>query len=196
MLALFFYNWLFCSVLSSSKPLLICQSETPSVYTAKWSATSRVQVMAMDESHGSCNISISFVMKRPILRALRETWLCYPMILMWAECEVCMQMAPLFRCQMVKWSLVFLGHHVYTQDSVCTSQQGKSLDMSPKCERESGKHTRARAMEPDRPDSNPASMTYYLLCPETQLLDLPELHFPPIFANQRSNILSSGLFLG
>ena len=83
------------------------------------------------------------------------------------------------------------------KDSVCTSQR-KSLHMSSKRERERerGKHTRARAMEPDRPDSNPASMTYYLLCPEARLLYLPDLHFLGIFANQRSNILSSGLLLG
>lgn len=194
---LFLCNLLFCSGLSSGKPLLICPSETPSVYTVKWSATSRVQVMAMDESHGSWNISISFVMKRPLLRALKETWLCYPMILMWAECEVCMQMTPLFGCQMVKWSLVYLGHQCVQVKTVFVyHNKKKALICHPRVREKVVNVPRTVALEPDRTDSKPASLTYYFLCPEAQLLCLPELHFPPIFANQRTNILASGLLLG
>lgn len=124
-------NWLFCSVLSSGKLLLICQSETHSAYTAKRGATSRAQLMAVDESPGSWNISISFVMKRPFPRALKETWLCYPVILMWAECEVCVQMAALFRCQMVKGSLVYLGHQCVHTETGFVHHQKKAFICHP-----------------------------------------------------------------
>lgn len=102
-------NWLFCSVLSSGKPLLICRSEVPSVYTAKRSATARVQVMAMDGCQGSWYISISFVNEAAHSQGPKGDLTLVPNDP--NKCGIYMQMAPLFRCQMVKWPLVYPGHH-------------------------------------------------------------------------------------
>ena len=96
---------------------------------------------------------------------------------------------------MVKWSLVYLGHHCIHIKTVFVHHKEKALICHLRV-RESGKYTRAGAMRPDRPGSNSVSMTYCLVGSEAQLLYLPELHFPPIFANQRSNILSSARLLG